>query len=186
MAKKLTADGEKSQSANKDHNTKERAKIIREAVGAIVQLKGEKGAIQEQITEVRGRVKSLGIKAAEFNVALRFFELDTEDRNESLDGLRECFLALKLGEQLNFLDAMPDAEPPAAEAAAEAPKPKRNGSGGAEATGTGFSHGAGFQAGTGGKKAIDNPHAPGSISHAEWHKGYLEGQAKVANEMAPA
>lgn len=184
MAKKLTADSEKAPSANKDHNTKERAKIIRECAGAIVQLKGEKAAIQEQITEVRGRVKSLGIKAAEFNVALRFFELDAEDRNESLDGLRECFLALKLGEQLNFLDAIPDASE--GDTAARTPKPRRNGNGGAEATGTGYSHGAGAQAGASGKKATDNPHASGSLAHAEWHKGWLEGQAKVAGEMAPA
>lgn len=106
MAKKLTPESE-NPSGNAGHNAKARAKTIRDAISCIVGLKAQRAAIQEQITEAKGKVKELGIKMAEFNVALRLYELEREDRDEALDQLRECFDALKIGEQLDFLSAMP-------------------------------------------------------------------------------
>lgn len=104
MAKRLKA--EDAEDATRLSNSAERAKIIREVAGEVIRLKGEKAAIQEQITEAKGRIKSLDIKMSDFNAALRYFELEVEDRDPALDSLRECFKALGVGAQLNFLDAL--------------------------------------------------------------------------------
>lgn len=89
----------------RNHNAKHVKKVIAEAAGEIIRLKGEKSAIQELIAEQRGRIKSLGIKAAEFNVALRYYELEREDRAGDLDNLKVCFEALGMGEQLDWIAA---------------------------------------------------------------------------------
>jgi hypothetical protein len=73
--------------------------IIRDAAQSIIRLKGERSAISESITEVRGRVKGLNIKMADFNAALRLYELEVADRDNALDSIRLCFEALDLGHQ---------------------------------------------------------------------------------------
>lgn len=98
------SDGDQPQDTRSD-NASHVKKVIAEVAGIIIQLKGEKSAIQEQITEARGRIKSLGIKAAEFNVALRYYELQAEDRNTGLDNLRLCFEGLGMGAQLDWITA---------------------------------------------------------------------------------
>ncbi|MGD9884602.1 MAG: hypothetical protein AB7U95_31320, partial [Reyranella sp.] len=65
-------------------------------------------AIREQITEQRGKIKSLGVKAVDFNVALRLQEIEAKDRNESLDNIRLCFEALGIGVQGDLFPASDD------------------------------------------------------------------------------
>lgn len=151
-------------SGNIGSNSKERAAIIAEAVSNIIRLKGEKAAIQEQITEQRARVKALGIKAIDFTVALRLYELDTEDRNSSLDSLRECCEALEIGQTLDWVTAVQMED-------------------GAERGAPGYTAEMGRQAWKDGKKPKDNPYPENSPSYALWQRGYVEAQADAARKM---
>lgn len=72
--------------------------VIRAAAQELIRLKAERAEIGEQMKEVRGRVKGL-IKMADFNVALRLYELEGEDRSTALDGMRLAFDALAIGQQ---------------------------------------------------------------------------------------
>lgn len=101
MAKKLKTDDE----IDRTHNATEQKKIIAEAAANIIRLKAERAAIQEAIAEERDKVKSLSIKMTDFNVALRLYELEIEERNESIDGLRLCFEALSVGGQGDLFPA---------------------------------------------------------------------------------
>lgn len=97
MAKRLN---EKSENGtDRTHNLGEQKKIIAEAALGIIRLKAERAAIQEAIGEQRAKVKALGIRMTDFNAALRLYELEADERDQSLDGLRLCFEALGLGEQ---------------------------------------------------------------------------------------
>lgn len=74
-------------------------RLIKETAEEVIRLKAKKAEIQEQITEVKSGIKGKGIKMAEFNAALRLFELEAEDQAESLEKLQLCFAALGLGDQ---------------------------------------------------------------------------------------
>ena len=80
--------------------------VIKSAADRIMRLKSEKAEIQAQITEVKSEVKAVGVKMTDFNAALRLYELEAEDRNESLDNLRICFQALGVGEQGQLFPAV--------------------------------------------------------------------------------
>lgn len=95
MAQNITND----QTATANHNAGEMKDTIRSVVSEIVKLKAERSEINEQITEARARVKAFGIKMTDLNVAIRLYELEAEDRNESIDHLKICFEALGIGGQ---------------------------------------------------------------------------------------
>lgn len=85
-----------------------RAQTIREACveldefdRQIAGLKAEVKAIIE--TRI---VAGLGMKKADFALARKLYALDQQDRDDTLDAIRECFAALGLGEQVNFMDVM--------------------------------------------------------------------------------
>lgn len=46
-----------------------------------------------------------------------------------------------------------------------------------EATGTGYSHAAGLEAGQNGRPRDENPHPGGTVSHAEWDAGWVSAKA---------
>lgn len=117
MARRLKA-GDEDGEITRTHNATEQKKIIAEAAANIIRLKGEKASIQEAITAERGKLKSLGIKSSDFNVALRYHELEAEDRNPALDNLRLCFEALGIGQQGSLF--------PESGADEEDEKPRRN------------------------------------------------------------
>ena len=152
-------------SGNIGSNSKERRAIVAEVVANTIRLKAQKAEIQAQITEERGRIKSLGIKAIDFNVALRLYELEVEDRNSSLDSIRECCEALGMGETVDWVKVVEN-----------------------EATGTeqrapGYTAEEGRQAWRDNKRLKDNPYPEKSPSHALWEKGYMEVQAAAASQM---
>lgn len=66
----------------------------------IAELREEKNAIKN--TKIKG---DLGMKIADFNLALRLYRLEGEARGEAIDTLKECFEALAPGEQLDFIAA---------------------------------------------------------------------------------
>lgn len=83
----------------KHHNVQEILDTIKATAATVIELKAERAAIQEQITEAKATVKAKGIKMADFNAALRLYELEQEDRNEALTNLKLCFEALQIGAQ---------------------------------------------------------------------------------------
>ena len=99
--------------ANQGHNVADINKTIRKAAQRIIKLKAEKAEIQAVINEVKSEVKSQGIKLTDFNIALRVYELEGDDRNETLDNLRICFEALGLGHQSEMFPEKPAAQPAA-------------------------------------------------------------------------
>lgn len=94
-------------------NSAARAGIIRDAVKKIVQLKADRASINADIAEIKNRwVKAdLGFKSTDFDIAIRLYELEGDDRDELLDTIKETFAALGVGMQSNFLDAMEQEEP---------------------------------------------------------------------------
>jgi hypothetical protein len=90
------------------HNMQGRAEIIRSTMAeldriddTIKELQAAKSTLKN--TCIKG---SLGMKVTDFNIARRFYKLETDDRDMLQDCLRETFAALNLGEQSNFLDAL--------------------------------------------------------------------------------
>jgi len=81
--------------------------ILRAAAAEIIRLKGERKAVNEEITACRAKVKALGVRQIDFNVAIRLHELAAEDRSESLANLRACFAALDIGQQGDLFPAPP-------------------------------------------------------------------------------
>jgi len=84
-----------------------RAEVINQACRDIAALESERGEIGEQIREIKQkRIKGdLGMKISDFNVALRLYQIEGEDRMAFFDTLRETFRALGVGEQLNWIAA---------------------------------------------------------------------------------
>jgi hypothetical protein len=149
-------------SANKIHNSQERTKIMREVASAIISLKAERSEISAQITEQRGRVKSLDIQAAEFNVVLRYMELEAEDRNKGLDGLRECFEALLPGENLDWITVT---------SAGESNQP------------VGAAAAAGEKAGKAGKPFDSNPYPSDTPANKSWAEAWEAAQANNLKDL---
>lgn len=112
-----------SESPTKDHNVKARKGIIRDACRRIASLEEQRKAISQDIASIKQtHVKGdLGMKISDFNLAYRLYKLEGDDRNTCLDTLAECFDALEVGAQLNFLNAV-GAEKAVAPATAEKPK----------------------------------------------------------------
>lgn len=129
MARKKAGKGHNS---GVDPQKEQRAEAIRETCAELQRLLDERAAITEQMKSLRNtRIKGdLGMKISDFNVAFRLYQLEHEDRDSLLDTLRECFSALGVGDQLNWLDAVAEQprlaeapEPEAADAGGDLPEP---------------------------------------------------------------
>jgi hypothetical protein len=92
----------------KGHNLNELKKIIREVATVDLDLKARIKKLRAEGSEARARLKEHGIKIADYRAALRYYELEGDDRDEALDGLRLAFLALKIGVQA---DLFPEEQP---------------------------------------------------------------------------
>jgi len=138
---------------------RKRQKIIRDAARAILKLKAEQRALGAQMAEHRGKVKSLGIKAAIFNAGLKIFALDDEDeRGADCDATSEVFKAFGLGVQLR-MDVDQKTNGHAAEADPDA---------------------EGFKAGKEGMSAMSNPYKPRSKNRKLWADAWLRGTKENA------
>jgi hypothetical protein len=100
------------------HNSEARAEIIRAACRDITALVSERNSISSEIREIKqSRIKGdLNMKLSDFNTALRLYQLEGDDRDELFHTLRECFQALGVGEQLDFLGALKEQRAREAEA----------------------------------------------------------------------
>lgn len=94
-------------------NSAARADTIRSACREITELEAERKSIGKEISSIKQKkVKGdLGMKIADFNVALRLYGLEAEDRDEFFDSLRETFGALGVGAQLDWIDELAHSKP---------------------------------------------------------------------------
>lgn len=88
-------------------NSEARHETIREVCESVAEfdrqidgIKAERKALIE--TRI---VAELGMKAKHFTAAYKLYQLDQDERDEMQDAIRECFAALGVGQQLNWLDA---------------------------------------------------------------------------------
>lgn len=88
-------------------NSAARAETIREVCETIAEydrqidgIKAERKAVIE--TRI---VADLGMKAKHFSAAYKLYQMDQSERDTLQDTIRECFRALAVGEQSNWLDA---------------------------------------------------------------------------------
>ena len=109
MAKRLRPDNgqddEGMAGTTAGHNSAAREDTILAVCRERGALEAERATLTEQIGELmQKRVKGdLGMKIVDFNLAYRLYKLEGDDRDQCLDAIRECFTALGIGEQLDFL-----------------------------------------------------------------------------------
>ena len=94
------------------HNATEMKRDLLLAAQEIGKIDAEIAELRERKNEIKHeKVKAHGIKLADFNTVARWWKLEGEDRNETLDNIRVCCEALGIGEQGDLFPASP--EPPA-------------------------------------------------------------------------
>lgn len=93
-------------------NSAVRAEIIREAHETISELERQAKGIKAEIKAVIETriVAGLGMKKGDFALARKLVEIDQGERDSLQDTIRECFRALGIGEQSNWLDAYTEGE----------------------------------------------------------------------------
>jgi predicted nuclease with TOPRIM domain len=94
------------------HNQPDRAAAIQDVCRRLENLEGEISALQEDRRNLKNEVVKgkLGLKLSDFNVAYRLYKLEGDDRDTMLDTMRECFEALGVGGQLDWIKAAEAAE----------------------------------------------------------------------------
>jgi hypothetical protein len=108
MAEKLTpATGASAPgTTNAKHNIANLNEVIRECAGEMLQIKRERGDLNERAGDIRTRLKDAGVQTAAFDFALRVKDMEQEARDSYLDSLQVNFDALGIGGQLSMF---PDA-----------------------------------------------------------------------------
>ena len=89
------------------HNSAARAEIIREVCQTVEEFDRQIAGIKAEckaVIETR-IVADLGMKKGHFAAAYKLFQMDQGERDELQDTIRECFSALGLGEQLDWISA---------------------------------------------------------------------------------
>lgn len=95
------------------HNSDRQNEIIRSICIELDAVNAEIALLQEQRTKIKGRIKSeLNWKVADFNAMKRLADLGEDARTKMLATIRAGFLALDIGTQSSFLDALGAGEMP--------------------------------------------------------------------------
>ena len=90
------------------HNATEMKRDLLLAAQEIGKIDAEIAELRERKNEIKHeKIKSHGIKLADFNTVARWWKLEGEDRNETLDNIRVCCEALGIGEQGDLFPASP-------------------------------------------------------------------------------
>lgn len=136
--------------------------------------------IREEISEIKSTmVKAHGIKLADFATVMRWWNLEDEDRDQTLDNIRICAEALGVGAQADMFPS---------EGAVKAAKA---GVGDAERTGSGDAEMLAEARAAGAKAAEDgafgddasNPYEDGTAEAAAWAEGWQGVQAARAKAL---
>lgn len=153
----------------------DRAERIRCAVRDIMARDAEIKSLREDVNEIKNSVikGDLSMNASDFKIAMRIYKLEGDDRDKCFDTLRECFNALSLGKQLDWLDALDGSGSAAEKEPAGAPISEA------------IAYDQGLKAGREGaalsscKFDIDRQ----AVLRERWIQGWTDGQAEIAAGM---
>lgn len=164
MARKLKPD---DGPATAKHNVRGRQTAIRECSAQMADIKEERKGLNERASDVRERLRNLGIDPKAFDAGFRILGMEDEGQKQYLDSLKEVFDALPIGSQVSlFADDAP-AGAPEKPSGADKMRAKADGK----------------DAGLNAKHAGENPHPKGTPLHDPWYKGWMAGQAEIAGRM---
>ena len=112
MAEKMKANGGESApgTTNAKHNIANLNKVIKECAGEMIQIKRERGGLNERAGDIRTRLKEAGVQTAAFDFALRVQDMEQEARDSYLESLRVNFEALGIGGQGDMFPAAAESE----------------------------------------------------------------------------
>ena len=79
--------------------SKKGEQTVRSVVKNVSRLKEQVKELNAEIRAEKSKVKGLGIKMTDFNIAQRLHELEGDDREEALFGIQVCCKALNVGQQ---------------------------------------------------------------------------------------
>lgn len=159
-------------------NSEARAATIREVCQTIEeydrQIEGIK-AERKAVIETR-IVADLGMKKQHFATAYKLYQLDQGERDSLQDTIRECFAALGVGEQLNWLDAAAQAVTGLKREGVEISVPHDE------------ARKAGYEDGMAGNRRRAGEWPSGYYGHADYEFGHTEGTAawEGAQDGVPA
>lgn len=100
------------QEVTEEYRASNRAATIREACETIGELERQVAGLKAEIKVVKEtRIKAeLNMKVADFNLAYKLYQMEQGERDGLQDVIRECFAALGIGEQLNWVVAAETAD----------------------------------------------------------------------------
>ncbi len=113
MATSLKSNGGESAegTSNAGHNVANISKVIRECAGQMIQIKTERGKLNERAGDIRERLKDAGVQTQAFDLAVRLQDMEQQARDDYLDSLKLNFAALSIGATLDMFTAdAPDPE----------------------------------------------------------------------------
>ena len=119
MAKKMSANGSGDDGPSKGHNVADLKKLICECTLSAVEIKKERGELNERMADIRKRLREAGAEPKAFDFAVRVREMESETQGNYIDQLRVCFEALSIGSQSDMF-AGGDGGSAGAEAGAQA------------------------------------------------------------------
>lgn len=192
MAKDLTsanvaADQEQDECETQRSNSGWRREKIVDVMKRVLGLMEERAAITADINEIMQKeVKGdLEMKISDFKVALRYYKLDTpEDRESFLDTIRECFLALGVGEQGDFFSVLADSMQGDDGGQDEDGAPSAGASDAVPLAERPKAYQAGYSAGEAGKNLDTNKYKSGTKLHGLFVDGWNDAQAELVNKLA--
>lgn len=166
MAKNMKPNGGGTPTAK--HNVAGVHKVIRECRAQMLQIIGQREALNAEAAEIRQRLRDNGVQTKAFDFSLKVVQMETEAQAEYLDSLRVNFDAMAIGGQGEmFLDTVGEDDTADVAAARE----------GARA--------AGEKAALDGVASDANPRPATDHLHGDWHVGWMAGARKRAEEMRP-
>lgn len=140
------------------------------AARAITGIRAKIAELREEENEIKQtKVKANGIKLADFNTVLRWWNLEDDDRNETLDNIRICAEALNVGAQASLFPTGDDIATARADDAADLVAIRA----------------AGKKAGKDGEfgDASHSPYEPDSEEGKAWYEGWCEAQEARAKKL---
>lgn len=110
MAETLKPNGAESApgTTNAKHNIANLNKVIKECAVEMLQIKRERGGLNERAGDIRTRLKDAGVQTAAFDFALRVQDMEQEARDSYLESLHINFDALGIGMQGDMFTPMAD------------------------------------------------------------------------------
>ena len=79
--------------------------LVAECAEEMVDIQEMRRSLNEKAAKIRERLDEAGVKPKAFDYALRLRDMEAEAKAEYMESLQNCFDALDIGAQLNFLDA---------------------------------------------------------------------------------